>query len=212
MPIEFSPETTVIIDYGMGNLRSVSNKFHRMNIPSIVTSDGNIIQQASKLILPGVGHFASGMKNLARLGIIDILNKRVLVDKIPILGICLGVQLFSNFSEEGNVSGLGWIDAQTIRFRFNANEHPYKIPHMGWNSINKRKESRLLEYIRQDEMFYFVHSFHLDCNQKQDILTKTEYSYEFVSAIEHENIYGTQFHPEKSHEWGFQLLKNFSKI
>ena len=201
----------VIIDYGMGNLRSISNKFHRLNILTKVSSNLNEIKMADKLILPGVGHFKNGINNLKERGLIDLLNDMVLREKVPILGICLGAQLFSNFSEEGNVRGLGWIDAATIRFNV-SDRILYKIPHMAWNSVEIINKNELDEDLEKSDLFYFVHSYHLKCNDKNIAWMKTVYDYEFVSAIRKENIYGTQFHPEKSHEAGLKILKRFAEL
>lgn len=199
----------VIIDYGLGNLRSVLNKLNRLRVNAIISSKVEDIKNATKLILPGVGHFAMGMKNLREYGLINILNDKVLVEKVPILGICLGMQLLSEFSEEGATEGLRWIKAKTIRFNLN---NGYKIPHMGWNSLDKRKDSILLNNINNDELFYFVHSYHLKCENEKDVLATTEYGTIFISAIQKDNIFGTQFHPEKSHDAGSLILNNFIKM
>jgi glutamine amidotransferase len=202
----------IIIDYGMGNLRSVLNRFQRLGASVSLSSDPETILRSKKLILPGVGHFAAGMKNLNSLGLLDILHQKIIVDQTPILGICLGLQLFSEYSEEGNSSGLGWIKAKTIRFSLNDETKKLKIPHMGWNSLIIKKSSNLFYGIKESDLFYFVHSYHIDCTDKEDILSTTDYGYEFVSAIQKGNLYGTQFHPEKSHEWGAQLIRNFISI
>jgi imidazole glycerol-phosphate synthase subunit HisH len=197
----------VIVDYGMGNIRSVLNKIRRAGHDAQVSYDIDIIHGADKLILPGVGHFQNGMKKLNERNIIEILNKKVLVEKTPILGICLGMQLFTLFSEEGNAEGLGWFDAETTKFKLDDIRH--KVPHMGWNSIEPKKESPLLKDIPDNSFFYFVHSYHVTCNNKEDILATSHYGYEFVSAVQKENIFGTQFHPEKSHIYGEQIIQNF---
>lgn len=197
----------VVIDYNMGNIGSVFNMLKKVGAEVIVSSDIADIERATKLILPGVGSFDNGMQNLNKLGIIPLLNKKILNDKTPILGICLGLQLFTQKSEEGNLSGLGWINAKTIRFKFdNIN---FKIPHMGWNDIKLAKEGILLKEMYLEPRFYFVHSYHVVCNDSSDILTWTHYGYDFVSSIQRENIMGVQFHPEKSHKFGMKLLKNF---
>ncbi|MAJ43842.1 MAG: imidazole glycerol phosphate synthase subunit HisH [Candidatus Marinimicrobia bacterium] len=201
----------VIIDYGMGNLRSVQKKFNKVNVNIEVSNDPNTIFEADKLILPGVGHFANGIEKLKEYGIWDTLNRKVLIDKTPILGICLGMQLMAKQSEEGNVKGLGWFDAEIIKFRVN-DKLKYKVPHMGWNNILINKESYILKGVSETNMFYFVHSFHINCNNKEDILTTTKYEYNFTSSIKKNNIYGTQFHPEKSHDCGQQILSNFVNL
>jgi glutamine amidotransferase len=201
----------VIVDYGMGNLRSIRNKIERLDASVIISSNLDDIERADRLILPGVGAFDAAMTNLKRLGIIPVLNKKVLADRTPILGICLGMQLFSKFSEEGNVEGLGWIDARTIRFNFGGNGHGLKVPHMGWNSIDVRKPSLYLDGIDLNANFYFVHSYHVRCNDPDDVLATTSYGIEFASMVQRDNIIGAQFHPEKSHFHGVRLLENFAR-
>jgi glutamine amidotransferase len=202
----------VIIDYGMGNLRSISKAFERINIKTLISAKKEDIDNADKLILPGVGHFGNGMNNLHNLDIIELLLKKVTIDKVPILGICLGLQLFTKYSEEGNVNGLGLINGKTIRFDFANQGDNLKVPHMGWNTIQIKKENKLLDSINEEELFYFVHSYHITCHDKSDILTSTTYGYEFTSGIQKDNIFGTQFHPEKSHSIGLKMLFNFSSI
>lgn len=197
-----------IIDYKTGNLGSIQNILKRIGEDSVVTSDKDEIARATKLILPGVGAFDTGMRNLTSLNLIDILNKKVIEEKIPVLGICLGMQLLSKGSEEGSLPGLGWIDASTVRFKFE-NSSEYKIPHMGWNFIRQHKTGRLFDNMYPDSRFYFVHSYFFSANDPEDVLTSTTYEIEFTSAIERGNILGVQFHPEKSHKFGMKLLKNF---
>ena len=198
----------VIINYKMGNLESVKNMLKRIGHDSIISSDPLQIAQAHKLILPGVGAFDAGMDALNELGLIDVLNRKVLQEKTPVLGICLGMQLLTKSSQEGRGLGLGWIDAQTEKFSFNQGKG-LKIPHMGWNTVSIKKESKLMAGFGADARFYFVHSYHVVCRQSQDILSTTHHGYDFVSAIERDNILGVQFHPEKSHAYGMHLLKNF---
>jgi glutamine amidotransferase len=197
-----------IIDYKTGNLGSIQNILKKIGEQSIITSDKKDIAAASKIILPGVGAFDTGMKNLVELDLVDILNKKVLEEKTPVLGICLGMQLLSKGSEEGSFKGLGWIDAETIRFRF-IDTLEYKIPHMGWNFTDQRKESKLFSGMFPEPRFYFVHSYYFKANDPSDILASTNYEIEFTSAIERGNIMGVQFHPEKSHKFGMKLLRNF---
>jgi len=201
----------VIIDYGMGNLRSVYNKFKRMGINCIISSKKEDIESAEKLILPGVGHFKYGMQNLQSFGLIDILIKKVIDEKTPILGICLGTQLFCRHSQEGNCEGLGWLDAEVVKFNV-SDRLKYKVPHMGWNDVTVRNSNALDKVINAGEKFYFVHSYHLKCNDQTDVWMTTEYDYEFVSAVHRDNIFGTQFHPEKSHDAGYKLLKAFTEL
>lgn len=197
-----------IVDYKTGNLGSIQNILKRIGEQSVVTSDKDRIADANKLILPGVGAFDTGMRNLNDLDLIGVLNKKVIFDKIPVLGICLGMQLLSKGSEEGDLPGLGWIDASSVRFRFENNAN-YKSPHMGWNFINQHKQSRLLENMFCDPRFYFVHSYFFKNADPADTLTSTTYEIEFTSSVERGNILGVQFHPEKSHKFGMKLLKNF---
>jgi len=200
-----------IINYGMGNLRSVQKKFQRVGAEVEISSELDVICKSEKLILPGVGHFANGVKKLKESGILKVLNQKVLEEKTPILGICLGMQLMAKHSEEGNIEGLGWFDADVVKFTIK-DKLKYKVPHMGWNNASIRKESSLFNNVPKEAMFYFVHSYHIRCNDEKDILTTTEYEYEFTSAIQKDNIYGTQFHPEKSHDWGEQVFRNFAEL
>lgn len=195
----------VIVDYGMGNLGSIVNMIKKIGYKCIVTSNLEEIKNATKLILPGIGSFDNGMRNLQELNMLDVLNQKVMVDKTPILGICLGMQLMTKNSEEGKLSGLGWIDAETKKFVSDT----FKIPHMGWNIIKHQKISKLFDEFESEKRFYFVHSYCVSCKQKADILTSTNYIKEFVSSFEKENIIGVQFHPEKSHKFGMSLIKNF---
>jgi glutamine amidotransferase len=195
----------------MGNLHSVIKKLNKVKVNSIITSDPEVIKRADKLILPGVGHFGKAMENITRLNLSEVLNEAIIIKKKPILGICLGMQLFSRSSEEGNVSGLGWIDAEVVRFRI-MDKLKFKIPHTGWNQIRIMNTSLLMKDIQELSEFYFVHSFHYKCNNPKDILNLSEYEYEFVSAIEKENIFGVQYHPEKSHDNGELLLRNFVNL
>jgi glutamine amidotransferase len=197
-----------IIDYKTGNLGSIQNILKRIGEDSVITSEKDEIERATKLILPGVGAFDTGMRNLLELDLVDILNRKVKAEKIPVLGICLGMQLLSNGSEEGSLPGLGLIDAETIRFRFE-DTIEYKIPHMGWNFIRQHKESKLIEDMYPDARFYFVHSYFFRANIEKDVLLSTTYEIEITSAVEKGNILGVQFHPEKSHKFGMKLLKNF---
>lgn len=201
-----------IIDIGMGNLGSIVNMLEKIKVKAVISSYENDIFKAEKLILPGVGSFDNAMKNLNDMHLISILNSRVNEDKIPILGICLGIQLFTRQSEEGVLPGLGWIDATTVKFKFNGENAKLKVPHMGWNTVNLKRDNSLYCGLLNEPRFYFVHSYHIICNNTQDILSTTHYGYDFVSSIQSGNIYGTQFHPEKSHKFGMKVLQNFAEI
>ena len=204
-------EPVTIVDYGMGNIQSVRKTLRLAGVSSAVSSNPDIILSAERLILPGVGHFAKAMGNLRSRGLIEALNEAVLKQKIPILGICLGMQLMAQYSTEGDEEGLGWFDGSVVRFDVQ-DQLLYKVPHMGWNQAQQEKPSALLNDIEQHSEFYFLHSFHYVTKTLDEILMSTSYSYSFASAIEKDNIYGFQFHPEKSHDVGLHLLKNFASI
>ena len=176
-----------IIDYGMGNLRSVQKKIIRCGADAVITDDPDKISKAEKLILPGVGHFANGISKLNEKGLLEALQHAVMDKKTPILGICLGMQLMAKSSEEGSVEGLGWFDAEVVKFRI-SDSIRYKVPHMGWNNAIPQKQDLLLGESARDGMFYFVHSYHIKCNDPEDILALTDYEYEFLSAIWKDNI------------------------
>jgi len=198
-----------IPDFGMGNLHSVERSLSRMDVNPIVSADPSEIEKADKIILPGVGHFKRAMENLLQLNMTDALNEFVLVKKKPILGICLGMQLMANSSEEGkNIAGFGWIDGTVTRLTVQ-NTLKYKIPHTGWNQTIICKDNLLLKNIPDRSEFYFLHAFHFNTNNKADVLTETVYETTFPSSVAKENIFGVQFHPEKSHAMGATLLKNF---
>jgi glutamine amidotransferase len=199
-----------IVDYGVGNLGSIQNMFTRIGAQSLITSESETIENSDKLVLPGVGAFDTGMNNLERLGLITILNKQVLERGVPILGICLGMQLFSSGSEEGSAPGLGWIEAQTIRFHFDEDSN-LRIPHMGWDSLDVRQSGSILDGRSDESRYYFVHSYHVRCKHESNVLATTNYGIVFHSAVIKENIIGMQFHPEKSHKFGMKLLRNFSE-
>lgn len=201
----------VIVDYGMGNLNSVKRTMDRMKVDSVISSDPKDIISSQKIILPGVGHFGKAMSNLKELNLLDTLHEAVLVKKKPVLGICLGMQLMAKKSEEGNSEGLGWFDAEIIKFNV-SDKIKYKIPQMGWNQIFIKKTSPLMNNISELSEFYFVHSYHLKTNNQSDVLNETHFDYVYPSAVEKDNIFGVQYHPEKSHDAGAQLLKNFIEL
>lgn len=195
----------VIIDYGVGNTGSIKNMLKKIGVDVTISSDLDTLLSASKLILPGVGSFDNAMSKLHNLGMVELLNQKVIIEKTPFLGICLGMQLLAKHSEEGSLKGLGWIDATVEKF----NLSNYKVPHMGWNIPHIKKASALSTNLPGESRFYFVHSYFFKPGNEKDILMTADYGRSFVAAIEHENILGVQFHPEKSHVFGLALLKNF---
>lgn len=202
----------VVVDYNMGNVGSVANMIKHVGGTSVLTNNHDDIENAEKIILPGVGSFDTGMENLEKLDLIEILNKKVLQDNIPVFGICLGMQLLSKSSEEGVLNGLGWVDAKTVKFQFQS-DLSLSLPHMGWNDIKiNNMNVGLFENMYDAPRFYFDHAYHLLCNDPKDIMGTSEYGYEFVSAVHRDNIYGVQFHPEKSHKYGMRLFENFIRL
>ncbi len=199
-----------IVDYGMGNLGSIQNMFKRIKVESEITGEVDQIAKAKKLLLPGVGAFDAAMQKIAESGIQEVLNHKATIEKIPVMGICLGMQLLTRSSEEGKLPGLGWGQADTCRFR--PEDPSLKVPHMGWNLVHIQNESPLISDLPSEPRFYFVHSFFVRCDQPSDVLTTTHYGIDFHSIIQHDNIFGAQFHPEKSHKFGMKILENFSKI
>ena len=209
-----------IINYGMGNLGSVQNMLKRIGTPCQITSDINEIEKATKILLPGVGAFDAAITKIDELNLRSILTHKAKVEKIPFLGICLGMQLLTRSSEEGMLKGLNFIDAKTIKFNFENTPRQLsgveverlKVPHMGWNLVKQNTPSLLTENFTNEFRFYFVHSYKVVCDDNKNSILKTNYGEEFDSAIQNDNVYGAQFHPEKSHKFGMQLLTNFSKI
>lgn len=201
----------LIVDYDMGNIHSVVKKLQRLGIDPVVSSLAADIIKSDKLILPGVGHFEKAARQLLKLGLVEPLNEAVLGQRKPILGICLGMQLMTNRSDEGGGPGLGWIDAEVKKMEVR-NTNRYKVPHIGWTSVNIKKESKLMRGINDGDEFYFVHSYYCQCRSSKDVLTSSEYDGWFTSAIEKDNIFGVQYHPEKSHEVGIQLIRNFISL
>lgn len=199
----------VIIDYGMGNLGSVKNMIKKIGLDSLISSNIEDIEGAEKLILPGVGAFDQGIKNIRELNLIAVLNEKVIAKNTPILGICLGFQLLTANSEEGKLNGLGWIDAVTKRFDFGNQDKEMKVPHMGWNNVDYNPLSTLFLDWQGEARFYFVHSYHVVCNSHEIVTSECFYGSKFTASIQQNNIHGAQFHPEKSHKYGMKLLKNF---
>ena len=198
---------TGIIDYGLGNLGSIYHMVDVIGEDSIISDNPQKLHECDRLILPGVGSFDAGMKNLEEKSLINCLKKEVSEGK-SILGICLGMQLLGRKSEEGSSLGLGFIPFDTVKFSFDKTLK-LKIPHMGWDIVTFTQENKLLSEIDGRQRYYFVHSYHAKCDSERNVLMRCEYGYEFAASVVNENVYGVQFHPEKSHDFGMRLLKNF---
>lgn len=201
-----------IVDYGLGNIRAFTNVYERLNIKTRIAHKASDISDASKIILPGVGSFDHAMNLLNDSGMREELDKQVLTNKIPVVGICLGMQIMAHSSDEGLLPGLGWIDGEVKLFDSKTIPYKTRMPHMGWNSIKPEKESKILSKLNEQSRFYFLHSYYFVCNKIENILTSTKYGITYTSAINHDNIFGIQYHPEKSHSNGIQLLKNFASL
>lgn len=198
-----------IVNYGVGNLLSISNIIRRVGGDSVFIDSPDHLSSVDKIILPGVGSFAYGMKQLSDRNFIHAINHEVLVRKKIILGLCLGAQLMTEFSEEGNVNGLGWVKAKTIRF--SPSTVPI-VPHMGWADVNFCSDSPFCQGYSEKPRFYFVHSYHFSFSEPSQVMATTHYGYDFACGFQVGNIFGVQFHPEKSHRFGMQLFKNFIEL
>jgi glutamine amidotransferase len=201
----------VIVDYGVGNLGSIINMLKKVGAKAIASSDPEALQNAEKLILPGIGAFDAGMNKLNERGLVPLLSHLALEKRVPFLGLCLGLQLMTKGSEEGQTQGLGWLDAETVRFKFSGENAHLKVPHMGWNTIEIRCPHPLFTDLEPDSRFYFVHSFYVHSHDPETVLAETDYGGRFHSILGKGNIMGAQFHPEKSHKYGMRLLKNFAE-
>lgn len=202
----------VVIDYQAGNIGSILNMLRKIGAPAKISEKPEDILQAEKLILPGVGAYDYGMTKLREAGLLPALQQRAIEEKTPILGICLGAQLMCRRSEEGVLPGLGWIEADVRRFPPVVEDRRYPVPHMGWDVVNVVKPSRLTTQWPEESRFYFVHSYHIQCDHADDVLMENSYGVKFHSAFERDNIIGVQFHPEKSHKFGKRLLENFINL
>jgi imidazole glycerol-phosphate synthase subunit HisH len=197
-----------IIDYGVGNLASVQNMLKKAGAESVISTDVRVISKASKIILPGVGAFDHCMNMFNNSGLRQTVTKKALEEKVPVLGICVGLQMLMESSEEGIEKGLGWVPGKVVKFDINKMPEGYKIPHMGWTDIQPEAFCKLYEGI-DEPRFYFVHSYHVFCEDNKNITSTAVYGYPFTASVQKENIMGVQFHPEKSHKFGMQLYKNF---
>jgi glutamine amidotransferase len=200
-----------IIDSGIGNLGAIPNMLKRLGATATITNDRDQIARASRLILPGVGAFDTAMSSLRRSGLVEVLNERVLGAGMPTLGLCLGMQLLADESEEGVLPGLGWIPGRVVRFRLDGADRGLHVPQMGWNTVRIVRPAALLAYIGERPRVYFAHSYHFECDDPADVVAVTTHGYEFPSVIQRRNVMGAQFHPEKSHRFGLRLLANFAR-
>jgi glutamine amidotransferase len=204
------PLVIVIVDYGVGNLGSIGNMFRRVGVAARTSGAIGDIESASGIVLPGVGHFDHCVQRLRASGLVSVLERRVLGCGVPLLGICVGLQMLGRRSEEGRELGLGWVDAECRRFHFDGH-HNLPIPHMGWADVEVSQRALFAECPPRPR-FYFVHSYHLICDHESDVSAWATYGYRFVAAVHKQNLFGTQFHPEKSHKFGLGVLKSFSRI
>jgi glutamine amidotransferase len=200
-----------IVDYGMGNLGSIVNMLGRIDVPSQVSSDIEIIRNADKIILPGVGGFDQAMNNIRSRNLEDVLIEKA-AQKTPLLGICLGMQILMETSEEGSARGLGLIKGTVKKFQFPEDQQHLKVPHMGWNNVTPVKPHPLFDHYTDEIRFYFVHGYYVTPEQDEHIICTTNYGTQFCSSVGREHIMGVQFHPEKSHAFGMQLFKNFAAL
>jgi glutamine amidotransferase len=201
-----------IIDYGLGNVLACVNVYKRLNIPVTVAKCADDLSQASKLILPGVGSFDHAIQQFDQSGMRQTVEQLVLRQGMPVLGICVGMQMLAASSDEGVLPGLGWIDGKVKRFNVATMSRGTYLPHMGWNDVKPVVDGGLFKDMELDARFYFLHSYYFECHQQADVLAVTDYGRLFSCAVRHDNVYGVQFHPEKSHHFGSQLLKNFAEV
>lgn len=201
-----------LIDYGVGNIFAFQNVYKRLDIQTKIAKTTQDLEDAEKLILPGVGAFDYAMNQLNKSGMRQKLDELVLDKKIPVIGICVGMQMMGNRSDEGSMEGLKWIDADIVKFDENLIKHRTKLPHMGWNDVKPIKDHPLFKGLEDNAIFYFLHSFYFKCNNLEDSIALSDYGISFTSATNYKNVYGIQFHPEKSHQYGEKLLHNFAKL
>lgn len=201
-----------IVDYGLGNIRAFLNVFKRLNVPATNVTTAAALKDATRVILPGVGHFDHAMERLQQSGMRETLDELVLGKKVPVLGVCVGMQILARSSEEGELPGLGYIEGRVRGLRGVEAARDLHLPHMGWNDVRPAEGSRLFADLGNDARFYFLHSFYFECGRPADVAATASYGTEFSAAVSAGNIHGVQFHPEKSHHFGTRLLKNFSEL
>ena len=201
-----------VINYDLGNIKAFVNVYNQLNIPIAIATKSDDLRNASKIILPGVGAFDNAMEKLERSGMRRVLEELVLIKKLPVLGVCVGMQMLGHSSEEGSLPGLGWIDGEVRKFNLPSSSQNTPLPHMGWNDVRPIKKNKLFEGLEEYARFYFLHSYYFQCQKDENVLAVTDYGGKFASPLNAENIFGVQFHPEKSHQWGISLLKNFAEI
>ena len=201
-----------IVNYGSGNIQAIANIYKRLDVPHVIAATPDELDGVDQVILPGVGAFDQAMNELEASGLRRALDNCVLTQRKPILGICVGMQLLACSSEEGTAKGLGWIDAEVRRFDPNAAGPDTQLPHLGWNTVEPARIDPVLDGIEIQAGFYFLHSYYFSCRDKEDVLATTSYGTPFASAVRRQNVYGVQFHPEKSHQNGVQFLRNFARL
>jgi glutamine amidotransferase len=201
-----------IINYGLGNIKALANIYGKLGVPFVIVAQSDDLKRVNKIILPGVGAFDHALRLLEKSGMRQPLDQIVLNQRMPVLGVCVGMQMMADSSEEGALPGLGWISGVVKKFDASKLTSATRLPHMGWNTIQTVAKNGLLKNIEADSRFYFLHSYYFHCQSNDDVLAVTDYGGTFASAVHSGNIFGVQFHPEKSHQWGIQLLKNFAEI
>jgi len=201
-----------IVDYGLGNIQAFLNVFKRLNIAARRVTDAGELAGATKIVLPGVGAFDHAMQRLCESGMRETLDKLVLDEKVPVLGVCVGMQILARSSDEGELEGLGWIDGHVKLLDADTDGERVRLPHMGWNDVRPAASSGIFSKLGDEPRFYFLHSYYFECTDEADVMARSNYGSEFCSAVSRGNVYGVQFHPEKSHEFGTRLLQNFAEL
>jgi glutamine amidotransferase len=201
-----------IVDYGVGNIMAFANTYKRLDIPHVVATSAEQLRDATRIILPGVGSFDHAMQRLESSGMRQVLDDLVLNKKVPVLGICVGMQMLAESSEEGTEAGLGWIKGKVRKFDVTKFTQTTHLPHMGWNNVRPNPDQALFKDLDNNSLFYFLHSYYFECHQEENVLAQSQYGFNFSCAVGTNNVFGVQFHPEKSHHFGATLLKNFAEI